>query len=363
MGAAAAALIGAALSAPPPAVAAPPGSPATAAVLASGNGSGTGEASSLLCIGLLAVAAVWAVAKRRRALRSNAIPPPAADSPATMPQTAADFLDARAGAPAASAQPTTPTQPGNPGQTDAPAQPTAPAQANAPTQATAPTQANAPTQAGRSAQPDGPAQPGGEAPGARVDDPVDAKIGRARLRADGDGIALGERRLAWSQVESVNYQVTRMYSAHGVFRTGAGSQWLFSVLGAGEEITVRREHWQTKLTDDPVWSALARLSQRHVEPRLIAGVVGRVLAGETVAVIGAGGQWLTVHPGGLRGRGGHKLVPVELSWAEFVGTSASDGWLWIFRSGAEQPVIQIPVQQLNAVLVPTLLATLSRRSS
>ncbi|WP_426513497.1 hypothetical protein ACPPVO_24555 [Dactylosporangium sp. McL0621] len=284
--------------------------PAVAEVPVAAAGSDTRSDSSsisgsLLCVAILATAGLWALAKRRKALRDAAVPRPAAATPDET-GTGSDPSPIPEGSGTGPAQ-----RPADPDQYPA--------------------------------------------------TPLDTTLGSKRLRADSNRIELGGRRLAWGQVESVAYWVTRRHTAHGVFTSGNGSQWVFAVRGSGEEVVVRLDRWKTKAADDPVWSPLVGLSRRYLEPRLIADIAGRVSAGEAVAVTGGESGWLTVHPGGLRGKGGHPLSPVELSWPQFGGVSSSGGWLWVFRAGVDQPVMQIPVQQPNAVLAPALLTALYRQ--
>ncbi|WP_419993707.1 hypothetical protein [Streptomyces boninensis] len=189
------------------------------------------------------------------------------------------------------------------------------------------------------------------------DTAVDAEVGlrRRRLHADEEGIAYGRRRLAWSEVESVAYGVTRTYVANGLFRSGAGSQWDFTVTGAGEEIAVHLERWRADQEQDPVWSGLTRLSRRHVEPRLYAELAGRVLDGERVTVCPA--QWLVLSAAGLHGFTGRRLRPASLTWPELAELEATDGWLHVPACGRSS-ALRIPVQAANAVLVPALVPAL-----
>ncbi|NGN68408.1 hypothetical protein G5C51_31485 [Streptomyces sp. A7024] len=187
---------------------------------------------------------------------------------------------------------------------------------------------------------------------------VDAEVGlrRRRLHADEEGIAYGRRWLAWSEVESVAYGVTRTYVANGLFRSGAGSQWDFTVTGAGEEIAVHLDRWRADQEQDPVWSGLTRLSRRHVEPRLYTELAGRVLSGEQVVVCPA--QWLVLAPDSLHGFGGRRLRPAALPWPRLGELRATDGWLHIPGCDDELPELRLPVQAANAVLVPALLPAL-----
>lgn len=69
---------------------------------------------------------------------------------------------------------------------------------------------------------------------------------------------------------------------------------------------------------------------------------------ETVDV-GAG---LKVHQGGIKGG------KVSLSWQAVSGTQLSGGKVWIYQAGVEKPVLFVPQQNPNAVLIPELFAAL-----
>ncbi|GIH14480.1 DUF2510 domain-containing protein [Rugosimonospora africana] len=100
------------------------------------------------------------------------------------------------------------------------------------------------------------------------------------------------------------------------------------------------------------WRFLVDLSRRCLEPRLVADLAAKVRAGGMVEV-GAG---LAVHPGGIQG------MSVSLAWDEVAGTSAKDGRIWIHKAGKHKPVLYVPEQNPNAVLIPALFAALGQRA-
>lgn len=99
---------------------------------------------------------------------------------------------------------------------------------------------------------------------------------------------------------------------------------------------------------DASWSFLVDLSRHYLEPRLVADLAARVRSGRTVEV-GAG---LKVHTGGVDGAG------VSLSWNEVGGTELKDGLMWIYKAGKRKPVLKIPQQNPDTVLIPALFSAL-----
>ncbi|HEX2314871.1 MAG TPA: DUF2510 domain-containing protein [Thermomonospora sp.] len=160
--------------------------------------------------------------------------------------------------------------------------------------------------------------------------PLVAEVRGLRVYADTQGVSFADLSMAWAHVEWVAYWVARP------------GQWVFQVgrhpfpTGPRIDIVVERED---------LWTRLADLSRRLLEPRLVADLAARVHAGEQVDV----GHGLTVHPGGVRG--GH----VSLSWSALAGASIRDGRVWLHQTGASTPALYIPQQNPNAVLIPDLL--------
>jgi len=166
-------------------------------------------------------------------------------------------------------------------------------------------------------------------------DAVVADVRGYRLHADQRGIAYGAISMIWAVVEWVAY-----------WPTGQG-QWVFQV---GREPFHGGARVEVVCDQEDLWSQLVELCRSQVEPRLVAELAGRVRAGEQIDV-GAG---LAVHPDGLSGG------QVSLSWAEVGGASIRDGRVWLHRAESETPVLYVPQQNPNAVIIPALLSELKR---
>ena len=138
---------------------------------------------------------------------------------------------------------------------------------------------------------------------------------------------------------------------------GPGTQWIFQAgrypfrAGPRLEVVVEAEAAAAGQGEpERVWGRLIQLCQEYAEPRLVAELAGRVRAGESIDVA----QGLTVHPGGVRG---HR---VSLSWSAISGATVDSGRVWIQQSTSSSPILYVPQQNPNAVLIPALLARLKQ---
>jgi hypothetical protein len=99
------------------------------------------------------------------------------------------------------------------------------------------------------------------------------------------------------------------------------------------------------------WTFLANLSQRYLEPRLLADLVDRVRRGETVLVGGA----LRVSQDGIA-----CIKPkFSLPWQSCGGAKAANGAVWIYEAGVEKPLTAASLSNPNATLIPALFAALT----
>jgi hypothetical protein len=170
--------------------------------------------------------------------------------------------------------------------------------------------------------------------------------------ADTQTIFYDGRSIALEHVEWVRYFVggTNIRGPFGIGHSAVSREWHFEVgrypVKRAEIVPMAfgtvggREH--------PAWSFLVDLSRRYLEPRLVAELAGRVRGGETVEVGGA----VKVTQGGISGGG------VSLSWHEITGTSTKDGRLWIHKAGKRRPVLWVPLQNPNTVVMPALFTAL-----
>ncbi|MDL4815711.1 DUF2510 domain-containing protein [Actinomadura opuntiae] len=178
--------------------------------------------------------------------------------------------------------------------------------------------------------------------------PVAATVHGLRLHADEQGVAYGQAALAWPHVEWVAYWAAQLPAGSG---HAPGTRWIFQVgrhpFHGGPRVEVVIEA-DGVAEPETVWGRLIRLCQACAEPRLVAELAAHVRAGESVDVA----QGLTVHSGGVRG---HR---VSLSWASISGAVVDTGRVWIRQSGGSSPVLYVPQQNPNAVLIPALLSVL-----
>ncbi|MFB4313017.1 DUF2510 domain-containing protein [Actinomadura sp. 21ATH] len=185
---------------------------------------------------------------------------------------------------------------------------------------------------------------------------LDATVRGALLHADEHVVAYGSASLPWAHVEWTAY-----WTASAPYGQGGGLQWIFQVgrhpFHGGPRVEVVIEDSATTVHGpggggaERVWTHLVDLGRTRAEPRLVQELARRVLDGESIDVA----QGLTVHPGGVRGD------RVSLSWSAISGAVIENGRVWIQQSSSTAPVLYVPQQNPNAVLIPALLTTLKAR--
>ncbi|TDD69211.1 DUF2510 domain-containing protein [Actinomadura rubrisoli] len=186
--------------------------------------------------------------------------------------------------------------------------------------------------------------------------PVDVNVRGLHLHADDQVVAYGTASLTWPRVEWVAYWAAQLPSGYG---QRPGTQWIFQAGrypfrgGPRVEIVIEPDAMPGRPPGpegepERIWGRLIGLCQGHAENRLVSELAGRVRAGESIDVA----QGLTVHPGGVRGN------RVSLSWSAISGAMVDGGRVWIQQSSGTAPVLYVPQQNPNAVLIPALLAQL-----
>lgn len=189
---------------------------------------------------------------------------------------------------------------------------------------------------------------------------VGVNVRGLHLRADDQGVSYGTVSLPWPRVEWVAYWAAQLPADYGQ-PPGAPTQWIFQAGrfpfrgGPRVEVVIEPDAMPGRPLGpegepERIWGRLIELCQAHAEFRLISELAGRVLAGESVDVA----QGLTVHPGGIRGN------RVSLSWSAISGATVEGGRVWIHQSNSSSPVLYVPQQNPNAVLIPALLTLLKR---
>jgi hypothetical protein len=193
--------------------------------------------------------------------------------------------------------------------------------------------------------------------------PVDATVGGLLLHADQQVVSYGSSLMAWGHVEWVAYWAAAVPGGYG---RRPGTQWIFQAgrhpfLGGPRVEVVIEDVMVASLTATPgtgpeagaaagLWRGLVGLCQAMAEERLVGELAGRVRAGASIDVA----HGLTVHPGGVR------ADRVSLSWSAISGAVLEDGRVWIQQSNGTAPVLYVPQQNPNAVLIPALLDALKR---
>lgn len=192
--------------------------------------------------------------------------------------------------------------------------------------------------------------------------PLDVNVRGLHLHADDQIVAYGNTSLAWPHVEWVAYWAAERPAGYGHI---PGTQWVFQAgrypfrSGPRVEVVIEPDAVAAGTggqaaagqgEPEHVWGRLIQLCQEHAEQRLVAELAGRVRAGESIDVA----QGLTVHPGGVRGN------RVSLSWSAISGATVDSGRVWIQQSSSASPILYVPQQNPNAVLIPALLAQLKR---
>ncbi|RKS72049.1 uncharacterized protein DUF2510 [Actinomadura pelletieri DSM 43383] len=183
--------------------------------------------------------------------------------------------------------------------------------------------------------------------------PLDVNVRDLQLYADDRFVAYGNATLAWPHVEWVAYWAAERPTGSG---RAPAHQWIFQAGrfpfrgGPRVEVVIERGGLGAKDEPEQVWGRLIQLCQEFAERRLVEELARRVRAGESVDVA----QGLTVYPGGVRGN------RVSLSWSAISGATVDGGRVWIQQSNSAAPVLYVPQQNPNAVLIPALVSRLKR---
>ncbi|MEJ2851849.1 MULTISPECIES: hypothetical protein [unclassified Saccharothrix] len=178
----------------------------------------------------------------------------------------------------------------------------------------------------------------------------ETEVESRRLRADARAITYGDRSFALDRAEFVRYLSSPVTTKRFL---GLGSRqtiWYFSVgaYPARFENTIDLEFVTDGKDAAPpeAWTFLVGLAQRHLEPRLVAGLVDRIRRGETVDIAG-----LSVHRGGVDAHG--RTLP----WRAISDVRVADNRVSIIQ--ASEPAVSVPLGNVNAVLIPRLIAAVA----
>jgi hypothetical protein len=182
---------------------------------------------------------------------------------------------------------------------------------------------------------------------------LDTKVAFTRLYADPRLIAYRSS-IPLNEVEWVGYHVNRRYM-RGMFGIGKDvfdDRFRFQAgryRPHAKPLAVVSVEWTTWHGNDQpqAWTFLVNLSRQYLEPRLVNELAGRVRRGETVDVGG-----LAVNQGGVHGHG--FSLPGQL----IAGTRLYGGMVWVYQTGLAEPVLSVPQENPNAVLIPALFEAL-----
>jgi hypothetical protein len=177
---------------------------------------------------------------------------------------------------------------------------------------------------------------------------LDVTVATKRLHVDSREITHGDRSIALDQVEWVRYQSTQVTTKRFL---GLGSHrvvWYFAV---GTQAATIELEFPTDGRDAPppdAWTFLVDLSRRVLEPRLVERLAERIRGGGTVEVGG-----LQLHRGGVVTRAG------VLPWSAIGEVRVVGGQVSIYRAGASESVVSVPLSNANAVLIRALVAAVT----
>lgn len=182
---------------------------------------------------------------------------------------------------------------------------------------------------------------------------LDTRHDGSRLYASDVELIFGRARLALDDVRWVRYPVVRVATKRFLFPTTYDTTFHFGIGVDGESPRKLADIKFLRLFKNSAtpetWLFLVDLVRRRVEPRLLTEFAAAV----------AGGRSITV--GGLRvGPEGVSSNRSTLAWGEFAGTQVVNGRVHVFGAGGQRPVFDVGLGERNAVLLPDLLAHLSR---
>ena len=174
--------------------------------------------------------------------------------------------------------------------------------------------------------------------------------GRA-LVAGGDAISIGDRVFRLADVDRVAYHAAaRLDQASYSIGLAVGesrSRFAFDAFRRGSEFDDARETWRR----------LVELLEVAACPRIAATAVRAVSAGETVKFGGALSPRLDADAEGLRR---HELFARKVPWSEITGVDMREGQVRVWTSDGAKPAIAIGMFGWNAVVLPRVVAVISR---
>ncbi|WP_424187316.1 hypothetical protein ACOBQX_05760 [Actinokineospora sp. G85] len=184
---------------------------------------------------------------------------------------------------------------------------------------------------------------------------LDVVVAGRRLRADARAVVFNGVTVSLDQVAWVRYE--RVAGSRQRLLGGARPEvrWAFSLglepFGAAPRVDVEVVVRGTDSGPPPWWEFLVRLSERHVEPRLLRDLDHRVVAGVRPVEIGG----LRVHRDGVGVPGGPGGSERWLGWHELGGEEFANGHFVLYPAGASQPAFTASMWSPNVVLLPKLL--------
>jgi hypothetical protein len=160
----------------------------------------------------------------------------------------------------------------------------------------------------------------------------------------------GDQTFAFAAVTGMNHCRTKMTMNHNSRALNYSYDILLAMAG---EKKPRRIYW-TGLGDheQQVFDAVVDALHRFVAPRLLADLVKRIAAGETIEVYGLLISAAGVARKKLIGGGAGPVVP----WSPALQVVPEDGFWGVINDGPRvQRVAAVPMKELNAALLPPLI--------
>jgi hypothetical protein len=184
---------------------------------------------------------------------------------------------------------------------------------------------------------------------------LDATVGWTHLHADPQVITYGRKTIALDEAEWVSYSAAQIAEKRFMFPTFYENKWEFRIgrypfYGGKSTVTVLFSKGGRRAEQPEEWAFLVSLARQYVEPRLLEELVAQVRRGETVTVGGS----LKVSREGIASTRPRFSLP----WESVSPAQLHNGVIWLYQRGVEKPLVNVPLGNPNAALIPDLFAVL-----
>ncbi|MDL4814893.1 DUF2510 domain-containing protein [Actinomadura opuntiae] len=174
------------------------------------------------------------------------------------------------------------------------------------------------------------------------------------LHADAHSITWARTTIELAKAEYVGYTAvqTRMRGPLNIGSVHTSTDYHFEIgfFPVNEAPGLAFEETGLRANKPPSdWQFLVDLSRTYVEPRLLRQYLAAIEAGQTVEV------------GKIRiNRNGFVGGSVSRGWEGIEGITFDKGWYFVHARGADKPILKIPQQNQNVMLLPQIFDTLKR---